>query len=175
MKQLHYLVICILILSCSKNHSANKLKENAKKQSEDIDIINDLLSKHPNAVLWDSLNGDFSIDYYPALNSSFQIISDVSIDDIYIKDSSYYVLAQSGIEPIFYFTLKVNDNLKNLFDSRRGDLKLKKIFIVTHLFGIKKGFDIEYLGYDPDSNHDFTSEETFFRATGDLIDIKTIE
>jgi len=123
---LAFLIIMVFV-SCNadKKQSADQFKTDRKK------IIDSLVSKYKitynldslDVKLWDS----YSINYKPMIESNYQLIDDITISDIYEKDSLEFVSIKTGYYPAFYFDFPISKEQEKILLRKDDDL----IFVVS--------------------------------------------
>lgn len=104
------IILTTLFFGCT-SQKAKEIQEKARqkhhKEMEMKKIISDLITKYKIAYTWDGLDEEYSIAFKPVIESPYQLISDIEITDIYLKDSIEYVAIKVGFMPSFYFDFPI--------------------------------------------------------------------
>jgi hypothetical protein len=113
------LLLSSILFSCNKKNNdievSRKLNELRKEKKEKL--ISELVSKYDINYMWDTLNYKFSIEYKPILESSYQLLDNFYINDIYEKDSTYFISIVSSNYISYYFTFPITKEQLNIFVS----------------------------------------------------------
>ena len=172
MKILSYLIITLCLFnSCSSENEKEKVteelltKENVeqvKKAKEKQSIIDGLVSKYNIHYMLDSVRFVYSIDYKPVIESKYQLIAKYYMNDIFQKDSIYYISIWEGL--IKELTLTINKEQVNLLLSKETN----KLLVIS-LKEVKK--PKYFVDYDEVGSQE---NSIYFHAKGDLIEIVTL-
>lgn len=73
-------------------------------------IISELVSKYNIKYQWDTLDYNYSIDYKPVIESKYQLIDRIEINDVFEKDSIYFISVNISYYPSFYFTFPISQD-----------------------------------------------------------------
>lgn len=133
MKQIFlFFALIVFLSSCTSEKKRKEAEKREIKKQNEINrekTIEAIASKYAIKYQWDTLEYTHSIKYEPVLESKYQLINSIEIDDIFRKDSSYYISLNVSYYPSFYFTFPVTqDQLTQISnDNDNSDL----IFIVS--------------------------------------------
>ena len=114
-------LLTIVLFSCT---SEKERKEAEKKEIEEQNkinkenIISKLVSKYNIKYQWDTLDYKLSIDFKPVIDSKYQLIDRIDINDVFEKDSSYFISVNISYYPTFYFTFPISqDQFEQIFNT----------------------------------------------------------
>lgn len=163
--------LAIVLFSC--NSKDKNSKEEQKKQEEEYitKITAELASEYNIVYKWDTLDYAFSIDYKSVINSKHQLIENIEIKDIYVKDSIEYVSIKTGLSPSFHFIFPITKAQENLFTQKDN-----KILLVVSITNLKK-VDIAYEEDLIESEGTIIDSEFFthFSGNGQIVNIIPIK
>ena len=168
------IILLLILLSFIFSCQSGKDESSVGKEK----IINDFNTKYNIKYEWDTLSYPYSIDYMSVIDSKYQLIDILVIDDFYEKDSVQYVSLHTGVSPIFYFDFPItNDQEQILFED--NDLIL--VASVSEIHKVKfpiyneahdENYDEENSDHIPASVSLNISSD--FSGRGKIVDLKSI-
>lgn len=172
-----YIIVILTILSCGKKDKTSDKERQEQLQKEQKErIIEQLADKYDVSFSWDTLYLTYSIEFYEKLKNSYQIIDNVDIDDIYIKDSTYYISVNTGIWPSYYFDLSISETeYKKILNTGNSEI-LPDGIMVVNITDIRK-FRLRIESY-PEDEYTFDLEfdsSSDFIGSGKVVEIVIIE
>ncbi len=166
-----------MLFSCNSEEEKKTEKEknaNELRKQEKEKVIEKLVSKYNITYSWDTLgfkHCDFSTDFNPIINSKYQLLERIDINDIYEKDSIVYISIKSGLYPAFYFDFPIT--MEQEIKLRQND---NDIILVVSISSIRKiKFSLEGEIEDSESARVHLEKSDDFIGNGKIIDIVTLK
>lgn len=159
--------------ACNSRNEQEIAKEQHKKEyeTEQKKVIDGLIAKYDIAYNWDTLDYDYSVNYKPVLNSQYQLIDDITINDIYEQDSLEYISIQTSSYPTYYFDFPISKEQKEIIS--KSDYDLIFVVSITKLHKIKLALAGEVMDSESTSINFENSND--FIGHGKIIEIVAIK
>jgi len=162
-------VLITILLGCTSQEERKYHEEKLHEQQQKIErekIISGLVIKYNISYIWKSkydINEEYSIAFKSVIESHYQLISDIEIIDIYLKDSIEYVGIKVGFMPTIYFDFPITKEQEIKLLNRNSEF----VFVVS-IKEIRK-IKFEITGeYDATVNLENSND---FIGKGQLIEI----
>jgi hypothetical protein len=171
------LILTSILFSCiSEEEKKTEKEKNAKELSkqEKEKVIDKLVSKYNITYSWDTLgllHYRFSVDFNPIINSKYQLIERININDIYEKDSIKYISIKSGFYPAFYFDFPIT--MEQEIKLRQKDNDIILVVSISSIRKIKLSLEGEIEDSENARVHLENSKD--FIGKGKIIDIVTLK
>lgn len=176
MKNLIYVILALLILfACGRNdEKSDRVKEIERRNSNKKNVKAELTKKYNIQYSFDTIDYYHSIQFNELLSSKYQLICDIEIHDIYLKNGVLILSVQTGLLPTYYFELSISkEQAKQIIDYDKSYFNKPKAALVIQTFEIcKMKYPINYLDYD--AGKVVGNLNTFF-CRGQVIEIQSID
>lgn len=177
-----YLFIALNLFSCNCNEDDNekdldrealinkeKIEENENENKDKLfkAIEAYAIKKYNITYSWDTLNYNYSNDYYKVLKSKFQLFSQYTVTDYYLKDKKEYLSIIINQNNNKYFDLEVSkEQAKKVFD------KSFDVIFVVSIEELKKiKIKQNYENQGDDDVYFYLDESDDFIGKGKIIDV----
>ena len=180
MKYLAIMTLSIISISCgSPTETQSKTRMELQKiANNEREVQENLLTAKYNITYdWDSLDFNYSIDYEKVIQTKRQLVSDLQIDDIFRRDSSYYLRIQCAYLP-HYLILETQDKsvLQPLIDKLSTDEYFDDLILVVEIEKINKGlYEIYAMPENVEEAYLEMDPSIAFFGSGKLIEIKLLK
>ncbi len=166
---LYIIATTFIVVSCTSEKSKWEIVQEKKNL-----MIGSLVPKYNIHYMLDTIDKQYTIDYYPIIESKYQLIKEYSINDIYQRDSVLYV----SINPLGSIKTLILPISKDQMEIIRKKDATNNILVVglNEVKKIKFAFEVSYPESDEEGNmegdFDVSLENSgSFYAKGELIEI----
>lgn len=180
MKSLILITLILTFLSCEGKDEVKIKRKQIKDQKEKL--ASDLTEKYSIKYDLDTLRFEYTILFDKVIQTQYQLISDLTINDFYHKNGSNFIKIGTGNFPYYYLNLEVSNKMKTkilpLLDLKHYErrrtfseklilvIKLKKMHKLDWAFESIDDEEYSYIELDHSSN---------FIGNGELVEIHIIE
>jgi hypothetical protein len=154
----------------------NEIKEEKIYEQNKTNEINNLVSKYNLKYNWDTLSYEFSLEYKPIINSSYQLATDVWVQDIFDKDGVVYALLKINGYYSFYIEFPISKEQENKLIGYNNNRAFNACLLVVNITSIQKiKYELKALAHasDEDASLFIGDSEDFF-GKGTIVDIVLI-
>lgn len=168
------LSLVLIFYGCNSTEDENKknqkIETEIKLEKQRKNKIDKIVYKYDIKYLWDTLSYDFSINYYPILDTKLQLIDEFSIDDIFVKDTTTYVRISFYSNSLFNFTLKINRNNIDKLLNENDD-----IILIVNINEIEKmSFSARISSASPEEPYIYIGSSNDFIGNGEIVEIEKL-
>ena len=172
MKNLIYVIFALLTLfACGRNdEKSDRVKEIERLNSNKNNVKAELTKKYNIQYSFDTIDYDYSIQFTELLSSKYQLISDITVHDICLKNGVLILSIQTGFAPTYYFDLSISkEQAKQIIDYDKSNFYEPEAILVIQTFEVcKMTHPINY--YDMDEvKHSYLN---IFSCKGQVLEIQ---
>jgi|SRR5690606_26904523 hypothetical protein len=109
--KIRLLLLIVLFVSCKSGKEGESQWEIERRRviEERQAIMDELSRNYDLKYSWDTLYYEFSIDYEPVLLTDYQLLENVTVEDIFKRDSLTYAVVTTDGYPRFHFTFPIQE------------------------------------------------------------------
>ncbi len=172
-------LILLTLIACGRNKRVLEKEQAVLQKQHKDNSISELTDKYAIKYKLDTIDFSYSVQYDKIIESGYQLIDDIDINDIYRKDGIPYVSLIIWSWPTFFCDLTVSDEIMNrIIDNQSIDHPIKgdNAVLVVKLYEIKK-IKLKIDSYPGDEgywNIEFVDSDDFI-AKGEIVDLIIIK
>ena len=149
-----FAVLCSKVLASCKEETITISEHFDKMESNEVDML--MFKYKIKDTLYEPIEGKATIFYEKELKNKQFVIIDPDIIDIKKKDSSYFVIIRSGIDPYYICRLKLNKRSDDFLNQTSYDVGDTNSAFIVHLDSVYK-LDFNLL-YSQTGEYSFETE-----------------